>query len=432
MARITRSMKHTRSMKRRRAPQCLAVLLAVSALFLLPSLASAQETVAIKGGKILTMAGDPLESGVIVIVDGKITAVGKDVSIPVEARVIDATGKVVMPGFVEAHTASGLSQANESSNPSVPYLSVMDGIDPSRGYFEQARRDGITSAAMVPGNSNMIGGQAAVVKTGGLYVDDMVLKANLAMKISLQPQGGTSRMGHLAALRHELDAAKDFAEETITEDVDVTTLEEATQQALQLAIVKLVTGEMPCYIYCNDPMDVAHAIALSKDYELKTVLVLNQNCYKVADQIAAANLPVILDSTLVFWESDPRTNEDQRIVSTEIFRAAGVPFTFQSGSSNNTTLGSNYLWYQAATAVKYGMPEEEALAALTTVPAKMLGVDQFVGSLEPGKDGDVVILSGEPLKNDTWVEKTIARGEVIYDRAQDAQLRRLINGDSDN
>ncbi len=413
----------------RQVPQ-FAALVAATALLVTVSAASAQETVAVKGGRIITMAGEPIENGVVVIVDGKITAVGANVSIPVEARVIDATGKVVMPGFVEAHTAAGLSQANESSNPSVPYLSVMDGIDPSRPYFEQARRDGITSAAMVPGNSGMISGQAAVIKTGGLYVDDMVLKSNTAMKISLSPSGGNSRMGHLSALRHELDAAKDFADENA--DADVSTLEEAVQQQLQMAIVKLVKGQMPAYIYCADAMDVAHAIQLTQDYGFKATLVLNQDCYKAADQIAAANLPVILDSTLVFWETNPRTNENERIVTTEIFRAAGVSFTFQTGSSNNSTLGSNYLWYQAATAVKYGMPEEEALAALTIRPAEMLGVDQFIGSLEVGKDGDLVILSGEPLQNDTWVETTIANGEVIYERSTDSQLRRLLNGDAEN
>ncbi|MDA7978397.1 MAG: amidohydrolase family protein [Pirellulales bacterium] len=420
MARITRNMTH-------QAPRFVAAFVA-AAIFMITSVSSAQETVAVKGGRIITMAGEPIENGVVVIVDGKITAVGADVSIPVEASVVDATGRVVMPGFVEAHTAAGLSQANESSNPSVPYLSVLDGIDPSRSYFKQARRDGVTSAAMVPGNSGMISGQAAVIKTSGLFVDDMVLKSNTAMKISLSPTGGRSRMGHLSALRHELDAAKDFAEENA--DADVSTLKEAVRQQLQLAIVKLVTGKMPAYIYCADAMDVAHAVQLTKDYEFKATLVLDQDCYKAAEQIAAANLPVILDSTLVFWETDPRTNESERIVTTEVFRAAGVPFTFQAGSSNNSTLGNNYLWYQAATAVKYGMPRDEALAALTIRPARMLGVDQFIGSLEVGKDGDLVILSGEPLKNDTWVETTIINGAVIYERSADVQLRRLLNGDA--
>lgn len=405
-----------------------AVFAGLALVALLQPLAHGQETVAVKGGRVITMAGEPIDGGTVVIVDGKITAVGKDVSVPVEAKVIDATGKVVMPGFIEAHTSAGLSQANETTNPSVPYLSVMDGIDPSRPYFAQARRDGITCAGMVAGNSNMIGGQAAVLKTGGLFVTDMALATNTAMKISLAPQGNTSRMGHLAALRHELTAAKEFAEENTAEKVDVTTLDEATQKALQLAIVKLVTGEMPAIIYCDDAMDVSQAISLIKDYELKAVLVLNQGCYKAADQIAAAKLPAILDSTLVFFETDPRTNKTERIVSTEVFRAAGVPFTFQSGNSNNSTLGNNYLWYQAATAVKYGMPAAEALAALTTVPAKMLGVDKYVGSLEKGKDGDLVILSGEPLANDTWVEKTIVNGKVVYERETDFELRRIING----
>ena len=152
------------------------------------------------------MAGDTIENGTIVFRDGKIADVGADVKVPVEARVIDASDKVIMPGFVEAHTSSGMSQANET-NPIVPYVSVIDSIDPMNAYFRSARRNGVTTVRVVPGNSTLIGGQAAVIKTGGEFIDDMVLKSDAGVKISLRPVSG-SRMGHLAKLRKALDEAK--------------------------------------------------------------------------------------------------------------------------------------------------------------------------------------------------------------------------------
>src|SRR5262245_40526039 len=136
---------------------------------------AAQERIAVKGGRVLTVAGPPIDNGVVLIRNGKIEAVGTSVTIPSDARVIDATGKVVVPGFIEVHSNRGTDQANET-NPNVPFLSVVDAIDPSQDYFEECRRQGITAVAVVPGNSTMFGGQAAVVRTAGGFVDEMIVK----------------------------------------------------------------------------------------------------------------------------------------------------------------------------------------------------------------------------------------------------------------
>jgi cytosine/adenosine deaminase-related metal-dependent hydrolase len=166
------------------------------------------------------------------------------------------------------------------------------------------------------------------------------------------------------------------------------------------------------------------------------VLVLGHNCHKAAKLVAQSNLPVILDPTLVFWETDPRSGEDRKVVLPKIYREAGVPLTFQvTGMAGGNlfrapdlpaTLGTNFLWYQAATAVKYGLPREDALEAITLRPAKLLGIDTLAGSIEPGKDADLVILTGDPLKLTTWVETTLVRGKVVYERDKDRKLRQLL------
>ena len=195
---------------------------------------------------------------------------------------------------------------------------------------------------------------------------------------------------------------------------------------------QLISGQMPAFIYCENAMDVTQALDLVKEYQLTPILVLGKDCHKAAKLVAESGHPVILDSTLVFWESNPRTDEDTKHVLTQAFRDHDVEFAFQVARSNNNTLGNNYLWYQAATAVKYGMPIEKALEALTLLPAKFLGVDRFVGSLDVGKDGDVVILTGDPLKIDTWVETTIVNGQVVYERENDETLKRLLGLTSGN
>ena len=191
---------------------------------------------------------------------------------------------------------------------------------------------------------------------------------------------------------------------------------------------KLLTGELPAIIYCGNGMDVIQANQLIKKYKLKSILVLGRDCYRAVDLLTDHKAPVILDPTLVYWRTDPRTGEDEKIVLPKIYGDKKIPVVFQV-STSSASVGSNYLWYQAATAVKYGMSEQDALAALTLTPAKMLGIDEFVGSLEPGKDADMIILSGDPLKVQTWVEKTIVNGKVVYEREKDEKLKKLLEAE---
>jgi imidazolonepropionase-like amidohydrolase len=432
---------------------------------------AAQERIAIKGGRVLPVSGAPIDGATVLIHQGKIEAVGKDVPIPADAKVIDATGKWVIPGLVDVHSTRGMDQTNET-NPNVPFLSVVDAIDPSQDYFEECRRQGITTVLIAPGNNTMFGGQAAILKTGGTFVDQMIVKRSVGIKISLKPVGDRNRMGHVAAIRKELDAARDaLADKTKAADAKPATGEKTgsespppeprgdsdTQQRrprptggqpatggesvdaalVREALGKMLKGDMMAFIHCEVAMDVPQALKLMNEYKLKAVLVLDRDCYKAVKHLAAAKVPVVLDSTLVFWETDPRTGEEKQIALPKLFREAGVPVAYQVAGAASAggfrgagslppAMGNNYLWYQAATAVKYGTPPDEALRAITLRAAQTLGIGGSAGSLEPGKDADVVILTGDPLKLDTWVETTIAGGKIVYERDKDRKLKALL------
>jgi imidazolonepropionase-like amidohydrolase len=445
----------------------LSLTLAWSSLGALGSLASAQD-LAIKAGTIITVSGPTVENGVIIIRDGRITEIGTGLTIPVDLRVLDASDKVVMPGIIDPHSPSALNQANER-NAVVPFLSVVDGIDPMRPYFEESRRNGVTSAVVVPGNSTMIGGQASVVKTAGRYVDDMLLVRSAGLKISLQPPSGT-RMSHMARLRRELETAKRQLAEA-AEKATTTTPESATEKpadeqtppgsatvavdssgidtiqdpeatppadaanaamaaaaaASNQAVKDLLQGKTRAFVYCQNAADVGQAYRLMDEYDFNAVLVLGQDCYQAASEIAKRKTPVILDPTLVFWKRDPVTRTDEKIVLSKLYQDAGVKFLFQSNDSDSRqSLGSSYFWFQAATAVRYGLSRDEAIAALTLEPAKALGIDQHVGSIQVGRDADLVILTGDPLDVSTWVEQTLVNGQVVYERKTDWKLKLLM------
>lgn len=397
----------------------VAVLLSLSA--------AAQEVVAIKAGRIIPIEGDELRGGVILIKEGRIEAVGKDVEIPWDARVIDASDRVVMPGLVEPHSSRGLEHPNESI-PSVPFVSVFDAIDPVNTYFEDALRDGITSIFITPGNSTLIGGQALVVKPVGSTVEEMAVKTNVGLKMSLRPYGGRSRMAHIAELRKtlndlrdELEEAKKKAEEA--EDKEGEKKDPRDQVGLKKrALVDLLEGEIPAMIYCQTASDVVRAIALSKEFGFRIVPIIGVDGHKAASVLSEAKLPAVVDPTLVHWERDEETGEERSYPTPTILRDGGVKFALQSTSS---TLGTRFLWYQAATAVRYGLTRQEALRAITLSPAEIIGMGDRVGSLEKGKDANLLILTGDPLDVRTWVDSVMVEGKVVYERSKDRTLEKI-------
>ncbi len=367
--------------------------------------------VAIKGARVIPVGGPELEVATVVLRGGKIEAVGKDVEVPWDARVIDGAGKVVVPGFVEAHTVQGTDRPNERI-PSVPFVSTFDSINPVAPYFEDSLRQGITTLAIMPGNDTLIGGQGCIVRPVGVTTESMLLVRNFAMKISLRPRPGVSRMAHLAALRKELnDAAESLKEKKGDAD------------PRREPMSRLLKGLLPAFIYCPTASDAHRAIELAETYKLKARLVLGRDAWKAAPEIAKKGLEVVLDPELEYWETDEERHEEVRRFVAGAFAKAGVKFALQT---DGAPYGSSYLWYQAATAVKNGLTRAEAIRAITLAPAEILGLGGRIGSIEKGKDANVVVLTGDPLDAQSWVDVVLIEGKVVYERSKDEKLKRVL------
>lgn len=362
-----------------------------------------RKKLAVEAGRIITIAGKEIKNGVILIEDGTIKAVGTDVEIPWDAFVIEAKDKVVMPGFVMAHTSDGLYRANENM-PEVPYISTFDSIDSISTFFEDSLRDGVVAMLVLPGNNTLLGGTGTIVKPYGRTVEAMIIKRYTGLKISLQPSRNTSRVGHMQRFRRYVSDLKDYLEEYEQRKADAKDEKKPFDEEIDVtkqSMVDLLNKKLTAFIYCDRAADVPKAIEIQKTTELNTVLVLGPDCYKAAGLIAQSKLPVILDSELIVWETNEQTNEEEMKVIPMIFHKAGVKFAFQTDTSQ---YGRRYLWYQAATAVKYGMKREEALKSITLYPAQFIGVDNRLGSIETGKEATLIFLTGDPLDAQSWVD----------------------------
>jgi len=381
---------------------------------------SFQETKAIKAGKILTITNGVITNGIIIIKDGKIVDVGKNIEVPEDALVIDAGDKVVMPGMIEAHSTLGLQRQNENV-PNVPFVNIIYSILPSNRQFEDALRDGYTAIHVNPGNNTLIGGQGVVVKPLGYTIEKMLIKREVSMKISLLPRN--TRMGTMAQLFKTFDDIKDYMKE-IEEKKTEGKEEEVKIDPKKEAMIRLMEGKLTAFTYCSTPTDVLNAIKLKEKYGINMVLVLGVSCYRVADVIAEKKLMAVLPPEFITWETDPNLETDVIKVLPVILSKAGVKFSFQSDPSS---ISRRYLWYEAAEAVKYGMNRDEALKSITLYPAQTLGLDSRMGSIERGKDADLLILKGDPLDIQTWVDKVFIEGKEVYDRKKDKKLSRIFH-----
>ena len=417
---------------------------------------------AVKAGSVHTMTGEAIENGVIVMEGGRVTAVGgvEDVQIPWDAVVLDVPELVAMPGWVEAHTYRGMDRPNETIDVA-PFLDIRDSLDPVAFFFEDCLRSGITTINVQQGNSTVIAGMGMVVRPRGMTVEEMQVRPRSGLKISAAPKSGKSRATQAQELREAFADLRRHLEQLVQEKRDGS--DRARREALyqgrdlsgergegramtgrawtveglelvprgeidekQEPLLDVVEGNVPVYFWCAAPMDVELALEIAEDngFLHRTTLVLDDSCWKAADAIAAAGVPVVLGPDLVHRERDPVTEKEVETFVPEVFHDKGITFALSSRNSTNESL-----WFQVASCIAHGLERDVALAAATTVPARMLDLEGRVGELSAGADANVVLYSGDPLSITSFVEYVVVDGELAYDRSKDVRLRHLLEGE---
>ena len=193
----------------------------------------------------------------------------------------------------------------------------------------------------------------------------------------------------------------------------------------QEPLLRLVEGKLPAFFICYRPMDVHRALEIARDngFLAHTTLVLGSSCWKAADAIAEAGVPVVLSSTLIHTERDPITGDEVDTFVPGVFQEKGVRYALSSSNPSTQSL-----WYQAAMSVGHGLTRDQALDAVTSTPAEVLGLGNRVGTLEKGKDGNVLLFSGDPLSVTSFVEHVILEGQAVYDRSKDIRMKHLLEG----
>lgn len=408
-----------------RFPALAAVILPVI-LAAVPTSICAQ-AVAITNGEVHTVSGPVIPRGTVVLENGVITAVGRDVAIPPGARVFDASGKIVTPGLFDSSTRLGVTEVGSyegtsdgsSGNPRMTAaFNVAEGINPNSTLIPVARVEGITRAVVAPGGGvALIAGTSALINLGGDRLTTMLQKAPVAMYAALGERGsgteGGARPLALLRLRELFQDASDYAGNRSA--FDSGNRREYAVSRLDLeALAPVVRGELPLVLSVDRASDILTALELGKEFDLDLVLSGVGEGWMVAGDIAAAGVPVLTNaaSNLPSFEALGASYEN-----VSRMHAAGVTVILSSFDGYNV----RNLKQEAGFAVSYGMPHEAALRAVTLTPAEVWGVADLVGSLEPGKAGDVVVWSGDPFEILTSVEHVFINGEEIsYDTRQKA------------
>ncbi|MGB0651452.1 MAG: amidohydrolase family protein [Rhodothermales bacterium] len=378
----------------------------LAALFLLAPFASAQ--IAVKGEMVYTMAGDPIENGVVLIRDGKIERVGS-FDVPDGYEVMEAT--VITPGLVDAHTVVGLAgylnqphdqDQVERSSPIQPELRAIDAYNPREVLVEWVRGFGVTTMHTGHGPGVLVSGQTMIVKTKGNDVQEAVINPSAMIAVTLgngaRASSGSpgTRSKMIAMLRDELLKAQNYDPEKGTD--------------LRMAAFKAVLdGDMRMLITVERSHDILTTLRLAEEFDIDIVLDSAAEAYLVTDQIKAAGVPVITMPTMARHGGE-RANATME--AGMHLRDAGIPFALQSGFEAYVPK-TRVILFEAAMAAANGLSFEEALATITIDAARILGVDHRVGSLEVGKDADIAMYDGDPFEYTTHAIGVIIDGEVV-------------------
>jgi len=411
---------------------------AVACTFFLSASAQAQTptTYALTHAKIFTLAGAPIEDGTLVIRDGKIAAVGANVEVPTGAQIIDAKGLQIYPGLFDPLTQMGLSEisavnATVDSSETGPYnpdVVAATAVFPSSEHIPVTRAAGITEVLVAPasggfdfnGSRGVIGGQASAIHLSGWTINEMLLKKTAAMVLTW-PTIQTSSFDFATFSRKEkpFSEAKQDYEKQVNELTDY--LDRARHYAQALghggpsdfqrdvkleALAPVLRGQLPVLVFADRARDIRNAVEYCDKQKLKMILAGGEEAYQVKDLLRSKGIPVILRPTLTLPVEEDDAY-DRLLTQPAELAAAGVKFAF--GSFDNSF--ARRLGQQAANAVAYGLPYEEALKAVTIYPAQILGVSDQVGTLETGKIANIIVTNGDPLELTTDIKFLFIKGQ---------------------
>lgn len=377
--------------------------------------------IAIRARKIITGTGQDIENGIVVIADGKIMSVGREVLIPGSADVIDARTDVVMPGMIDAHLSLG---QDEEHTPVVecftPEQRAIDNFRPVRADVTEALEQGITTAMAVPENSNAIGGQCGVIKVAGGQTSDRILSSGAGIRFLL---GATSlslagiesrsqtRMLVATSIREELAHAKEYLREKQAYAKRRPGATRPSYNVRMELLGRLLKGKMIAWFDCSDKEDVEVALDIISEFKLRAGF-LHAEQLELPASVTSQGLALVSCPAsekrpgFLAWEAMVKRHPELKMaLSTNSIGAAGA-----RSSASPLEL--------VRLAAVSGLGREKALQSLTLTAAEVLGVSQRIGSIEPGKDADLLILSGDPLNPSTRIRKVLINGRIVYDTHQ--------------
>ena len=423
------------------------VLIAFTTFILFAASAGAQTT-AIVGGTVHTMGPQgTIENATIVIEDGRFVSVGEATAVPAGATTIDASGKIITPGLftpvgflglVEVGFSAGPHDALQRGDQFTASFDVADAFNPRSTLIAVNRVEGVTRAVITPvagypdeqgSTGHVLSGLAAMVNLGG--GDDSLEERAVAMMVSLGEGGsslaGGTRVGPLLVLRSALDEARDYRDHR--SDYERGARREYSYSAADLeALQGVLTGDVPLFVDVDRASDIVALLKLVEDYGLRAIIISGAEAWMVADQIAAAEIPVVLAPQNILPGNFDRINASRD--SAAVLAAAGVTIVFADGQSQ--THNARNITQSAGNAVAYGLPYDDALRAITLAPAEIFGVADSVGSIEAGKEADVVIWPGDPLELTTFPDQVLIKGRSMPMTSRQTLLRdRYLQSDSD-
>ena len=380
----------------------------------------------IKNGTVNTITNGIVQEDIL-IENGKIVEIGNNIVAPLDAEIIDAQGKFIYPGFIDAHTHLGLwedavgfegADGNEETDPITPHLNPIDGINPMDRTFRDAVEGGVTSVCTTPGSANVMGGQCIAIKTHGRRIDKMVIKNPVASKIAFgenpkscygrdekMPQ---TRMAIAALLRENLKKAEEYLEE-IELYMEHEDHDKPEYDIRMESLIPVLKGEIPFKVHAHRADDMFTAIRIAKEFDLKLTLDHCTEGHLIVEELVEEGYPVIVGPSL-----SERSKVELRNLTFDtagILSNAGLEVSL---TTDHSVIPIQYLPICAGIAVKHGMKNDKALEAITINPARTLGIEDRVGSIEIGKDADIVIWDGNPLEIQSNVLFTIIDGKIVY------------------